>query len=131
MAVTTPPASRAAVLTRLPVAVRLPRAVWAFSALAAVLTTAFGVAFARHVGAPAAEVALATYLAAAGTAVVPLALLLAPRAVVGAAGAAVAAVALVSAAAATVHFAAIDKQAGGYWLFALAFAVLAVFQLVW
>jgi hypothetical protein len=121
----------AAVAAPLPDRRSLPLAVWAFAALAAVLATVFGIVFARHMHAPAAEVVAAMYLAAAGVAVVPLALLAAPAGRLRSSGAMLPSVALLSAAAATIHFAAIDKQGGDYWPFTVAFAALAVVQLAW
>src|SRR5437764_10981047 len=99
---------------------------WTFAAATAVLALVFGIVFAQGVHAAAAEVALATFLAAAGTAVVPLTLL-SSREI----GVVASLVALCSAAAAAIHFVAVDKQGNGYWLFLAAFAALSVFQLVW
>ena len=110
---------------------RHPVTAWAFGALAALLATGFGIAFAGHVDAPAAEVLTATYLAAIGIAVVPVAMLLSPLRAGKSNAVLVPFVALLSAAAAAIHFAAIDMQGAGYWPFVTAFALLSVFQLAW
>jgi hypothetical protein len=111
----------------------------AFAALTAVCGSVFGVVFSEtlDVHAAAAEVATAVFVAGIGIAVVPVTQLLLPAAseepgrVFGARDVLPLAVALLSAAAAVIHFAAIDQQSAGYWLFYLLFALLAVFQLAW
>jgi hypothetical protein len=106
-------------------------AAWGFAALAAILATVFGIAFARHLDVPGVEVGAAMYLAALGIAVVPITMLLVDRWRAEGHGFFLPTVALLSAAAATIHFAAIDMQGAGYWLFTVAFAALAIFQVVW
>jgi hypothetical protein len=110
---------------------RHPLAAWGFATVAALLATGFGIAFAGHVHAPAAEVLTATYLATLGIAVVPIAMLWSPLRAGESNAVLVPFVALLSAAAAAVHFAAIDMQGHSYWPFVTAFALLAVFQLAW
>jgi hypothetical protein len=129
-------------LRTFPVLERRGRAAIAFAAAAAGLGTIFGFVFGETIGirAAAAEVASATYLGAAALAVIPLTILLVardPRAVeAGCPGSAAArlvllSVALLSASAAAIHFASIDTQSAGYWLFYLLFSLLAAFQLAW
>jgi hypothetical protein len=106
-------------------------AVWGLGALGAILATVFGIVFVRHLDVPGVEVGAAMYLAALGIAVVPITMLLIDRWRAEGHGLVLPTVVLLSAAAATIHFAAIDMQGAGYWLFIAAFALLAVFQLVW
>jgi hypothetical protein len=106
-------------------------AVWGLGAVGAILATVFGIAFARDLNIPGVEVGAAMYLAALGMAVVPITMLLVDRWRAEGHGLLLPTVALLSAAAATIHFAAIDMQGAGYWLFTAAFALLAIFQLVW
>jgi hypothetical protein len=110
---------------------RHPVAAWGFATLAAALATGFGIAFAGHVHAPAAEVLTATYLATMGVAVVPIAMLWSPLRAGKSNAILLPFIALVSAGAAAIHFAAIDMQGAGYWPFVLAFALLSAFQLAW
>jgi hypothetical protein len=106
-------------------------AVCGLGAAAAILATGFGIAFVRHLGVPGVEVGAAMYLAALGIAVVPIAMLLVDRWRAEGHGLLLPTATLLSAAAATIHFAAIDKQGGDYWVFAVAFVLLAIFQLAW
>jgi hypothetical protein len=111
-------------------------AVW-FALATAVLASAFGVVFSEtfDVHAAAAEVAVAIAVAGLGIAVVPVTQLLVPperpAPPLDAARAVPLAAALLSAAAGAIHFASIDEQSAGYWLFYLLFALLSVFQLAW
>jgi hypothetical protein len=110
----------------------------AFAIVTALAASAFGVVFSDtvHVRAPATEVAIAIFVAGLGIAVVPVTQLLVrdpsgvstaltPRGVLPLV------VALLSVASGVIHFASIDQQSGGYWLYYVLFAGLSIFQLGW